>query len=242
MRQLLLPKSYKGERFLILNKEDSNYLSKVLRFKLNYKFKALDFNGKDYTLSIVKIEKNKVIVECENKLDPSLKETQPKILKYPKLSLAVATLKGKKLETIIKAATEIGINNIFIFEGINSVSKNNNKIEKFEKIRNEAIQQSGSRNITKIKYDKLENILNQKANFIALHQEMDLNCDFKNIKEQINPQIETIVFVGPEGGFDKKEIDLFIKNNVILTLLPTNILRSETACIYSISYLSSLLS
>ena len=37
------------------------------------------------------------------------------------------------------------------------------------------------------------------------------------------------IFIGPEGGFDKSEIDLAVKNNIFPVSLGKRILRTETA-------------
>ncbi len=42
------------------------------------------------------------------------------------------------------------------------------------------------------------------------------------------------LFVGPEGGWSEKEIELFKKNNFEFRSLGQNILRAETAAIISV--------
>jgi 16S rRNA (uracil1498-N3)-methyltransferase len=39
------------------------------------------------------------------------------------------------------------------------------------------------------------------------------------------------IFIGPEGGFSEKEIELFKKHNVKTISLGQNTLRAETACV-----------
>lgn len=244
MRQLLLPKDYNDEGILTLDKDTSSYLAKVLRLKIGDKFKGINRNGEDYTLTVKEINKKEVIVRCMKGYDSILKESQPNIITYPNLSLAIANLKGKKLDLVVREATEIGVNSIYIFEGKNSIStyKKDNKIERLEKIRDEAIQQCGSRNITKINQVKLVDILKLKANFIVLHQDLEETPLLKSVVSSLDKSLETIVFIGPEGGFDSLEIELFKNANSHFNLLPTNILRSETACIYALSCLQQELS
>lgn len=241
MRQFILPESYKGEKEIVLDKEDSNYLSKVLRLKINSKFKGLARNGEDYILEVKSIDKKNVVLTCTKGFDPLLKETQPIIKNYANLSLAVALLKGKKIDLIVKMATEIGVKNIYIFEADNSIAnlKSENKIERLLKIRDEAMQQSGSRCFTNIQFIDLKDILLKDSYFITLHQEGNKITTIDTLK--LKNDKETIVFVGPEGGFSDKEVNLFKDSKSLFTLLATNILRSETACIYSLSLLQSLL-
>ena len=37
------------------------------------------------------------------------------------------------------------------------------------------------------------------------------------------------IFIGPEGGFDEKEVELFLKENIKTVTLGSRILRTETA-------------
>jgi 16S rRNA (uracil1498-N3)-methyltransferase len=45
------------------------------------------------------------------------------------------------------------------------------------------------------------------------------------------------IIIGPEGGFDKKEIEYLQKKNVATFTLGNHILRAETAAITSVSQL-----
>jgi 16S rRNA (uracil1498-N3)-methyltransferase len=56
----------------------------------------------------------------------------------------------------------------------------------------------------------------------------------EEIKDKIKTgdQSNTIFFIGPEGGYSNKEIDIFNDNNFTFVKFHTNILRTETAAIY----------
>ena len=56
-----------------------------------------------------------------------------------------------------------------------------------------------------------------------------------------NPISEIAYIVGPEGGFEKKEVLYLVKKGAVPVNFGTNILRSETASIYFISILDYLL-
>ena len=67
----------------------------------------------------------------------------------------------------------------------------------------------------------------ENKNILSLLSE---NKDVKNIN----------VFIGPEGGFNKTEIDVAVKNNFKTVTLGKNILRVETAAIVAASILTSI--
>jgi 16S rRNA (uracil1498-N3)-methyltransferase len=48
------------------------------------------------------------------------------------------------------------------------------------------------------------------------------------------------IFIGPEGGFDKTEIDIALKNNFKTVTLGKNILRVETAAIVASSIITTM--
>jgi 16S rRNA (uracil1498-N3)-methyltransferase len=56
-----------------------------------------------------------------------------------------------------------------------------------------------------------------------------------------NPLLEIAYMVGPEGGFEKKEVLDLVKKGAVSINFGTNILRSETASIYFLSILDYLL-
>jgi 16S rRNA U1498 N3-methylase RsmE len=56
-----------------------------------------------------------------------------------------------------------------------------------------------------------------------------------------NPILEIAYIIGPEGGFEKKEVLNLLKKGAIPVNFGTNILRAETASIYFISILDYLL-
>jgi RsmE family RNA methyltransferase len=56
-----------------------------------------------------------------------------------------------------------------------------------------------------------------------------------------NPILEIAYMVGPEGGFEKKEVLDLVKKGAVSINFGTNILRSETASVYFLSILDYLL-
>ena len=76
----------------------------------------------------------------------------------------------------------------------------------------------------------LKDFLNQEFNgdlFIAHCEETDR----KSLKQQLKPNQNITILIGPEGDFSSKEIQLAIQNNFIPVTLGTTRLRTETAAI-----------
>ena len=70
---------------------------------------------------------------------------------------------------------------------------------------------------------------------IAYEKENEKNL----IKNSLLKSAQNIlVVIGPEGGFDEKEVEDFIKRGFISVSLGNSILRCETAPIYTASIIS----
>ena len=113
----------------------------------------------------------------------------------------------------------------------------NKKLERWNLIAKEACEQS-KRN-TKVVIDEpinLNDILKYKSELNLIAYE-DMSCEgSRHLFELLenNPSSITIV-VGPEGGFDSKEVDFLVQNDFISVSLGKRILRSETAPLYMLS-------
>lgn len=248
MRQYVLPKYFNGETILKLNKEDSLYFIKVLRLKINDKILARDQEGTPYQIIIKEISKNNCTCNVYKLKEDEEFETIDKLPskkeKYPKIHLFQCVCKGKKNETIIRMATEMGVSSITLLQSKYCISKKeNSNNQRFEKIVKEAIQQSGSSIITKfnntLSFDNFITSLNIPLFFF--HQE---DLDNKSLKEKLttyNSSSELGILIGPEGGLSKEECNKLIEKNCIPVTLKTNILRAETASIVAISSIHTLL-
>ncbi len=56
-----------------------------------------------------------------------------------------------------------------------------------------------------------------------------------------NKEDKVLLIVGPEGGFDNKELEYFKDNKVKFCSLGKNILRAETAAIMSVGLTTNIL-
>jgi 16S rRNA (uracil1498-N3)-methyltransferase len=106
--------------------------------------------------------------------------------------------------------------------------KKNLNLERLNLIAKEATEQSGRNfvpNISELK--NLSEILeNLKMSAVAFD-----GSGNKFSSSQIKSENELAIFVGPEGGFTEKEIELFKSKNIPIFSLGEFTLRAETASI-----------
>lgn len=117
------------------------------------------------------------------------------------------------------------------------------KKKRWQKIVEEAVQQSGSTRITKVGnpisiYD-VPSVGEKDCLGMFFHQERISNHTLHGVLAGKPTQISLIV--GPEGGLCEQEVKFLCENGFIPIYLKTNILRVETAVLYAISAVQTIL-
>lgn len=205
--------------FEINEKKFIHQLKKVLRKKIGEKVILLDGSGREGIGEIKNFEKNKMVVEI---LEIKENEREPKIF----VSLFCSILKKANFEFVVQKATEIGVKEIFPIICKNTV-KLGLKMERLKKIAKEAAEQSKRGvlpTISKpIDYLKaIERARNSELKILFDSSGRDFFKIFKKAKK-------ISIFVGPEGGWSKEEIELAKSKNFEIVNLGKLNLRAETA-------------
>jgi 16S rRNA (uracil1498-N3)-methyltransferase len=204
-------------------KEESRHIVKVLRKKEGDRLHITNGEGWLFNAEIVSPNTNKCLAKVVSKT------LQPK--RNYQLHLAVAPTKmNDRYEWFLEKATEIGIDTITPIICDHSERKII-KTERFEKILQSGMKQSLNCYLPKLNDAiTLKDFLNQEFTgdlFIAHCEETDR----KSLKQQLKPNHNITILIGPEGDFSTKEITLAIKNKFIPVTLGNTRLRTETAAI-----------
>ncbi len=216
----------RNDRF-VLQESDVHHILHVLRAKTGDKVVFCN-DDKQYLVSLV-IEPKKV----DYSLIEQLKDKRELNVD---LTLIVGLPRLEKFEWIIQKATELGVTRIVPFISKRSIIKldekrENSKIERWKSIAKEAAEQSRRCRIPKIEKVILEKEIKNylsKTNILAYEEskEYTLLDKIKGEKESLT------LLVGPEGGFDKSEVDYFLSLGFSSVSLGNRILRCETAAIF----------
>jgi len=145
----------------------------------------------------------------------------------PTLTIGCAIPKGDKPELVVQKLTELGINRIVLFETARSVvrwdaDRRSKQAERLHRIAREASMQSRRTYLPRLEFSTFERLIEQNGMAIAEPGGRD------PIDEAV-----TGVLVGPEGGFDRDELDFAVPK----VGLSRHILRVETAAIVAGSML-----
>lgn len=204
-------------------REESKHIIKVLRKNIGNTLHITNGKGWLFTAEITIPNINK----CTAKIVSKTLQQQ----KTYHLHLAVAPTKmNDRYEWFLEKATEIGIDSITPIICEHSERKVI-KPERFERILQSAMKQSLSCYLPKLNdIISFQDFINQdfKGNLFIAHCE---ETDKKSLKQQLKPNTDVTILIGPEGDFSVKEITKALENNFIPVTLGETRLRTETAAI-----------
>ena len=219
---------------------DVNHIKNVLRKNTSDKIIICDKDfGQDYLCEIINIGENvqcKIIEKLEENVESNIF-----------VSIFQGMPKADKMELIIQKSVELGVYDITPIEMKRCVVKikendRNKKIERWQKISEVAAKQSGRNYVPKI-----NNILNvnqiceEFENYdivlVAYENEKEntLKEQLKILNEKEVDNLKIAVVIGPEGGIDEKEINVFKEHGAKIVTLGKRILRTETVALNVLS-------
>ena len=211
------------------------------------------------------LAKKKIILQAAGDLTCSDSASQAApVLKKPKTEIYLFQFEAKppKMDLIVRQATECGVCGIIPVEGefcqkgsIESARKKSESgDERWQRIVTEARQQSGSPVETKI-FSSVSveaacafwsNLKAEHKEAVVLYERSDgtksIYNALKNADVIKKENAKIAVAVGAEGGISVQEISIMKASGFIPVHFDTNILRCETASLYGIAALQTVLS
>lgn len=219
--------------------DDVNHIKNVLRMKIDEELIVCDKEGQFYNCQIEKMTNQEIQTKIL-KVEKAETELPAKIYLFQGLP------KKDKMELIIQKAVELGAFEIIPVATKYCVvkldkKKESKKIERWQTISEAAAKQSGRGIIPKVR----EVMSFQEAIQMAKELEgalipYELASGMHASKEAIGQVCKgkTIgVFIGPEGGFSKEEVQRALEALVQPISLGKRILRTETAGLTALSLL-----
>ena len=176
-------------------------------------------------------------------------KAQAKLIEYVEGNLASyrtilvqSLLKGEKLEWVLQKATELNVDTIYLVPTANCVAKYDekklqSKVNRWEKIMLEAAQQCGRNHLpTLVVGETLLQALDIESEALKLvAYENEAGQTIKDVLKTLQSVTDVLICIGPEGGYQEKEINAIIKYGGKSVSLGNTILRAETAAIGSLA-------
>jgi len=251
---------------VLITGEDFNHLVKVLRARVGDTVEISDNETKRYNTVLAGIKKDQAVLQInrENKIIKRSRRISlfQCLLKKEAMEFAIqktAEIGVDKIIPVLSSRTVVEIGEKKIKDRISrwqqialSASKQCKRdfiCEITEPIDTASIDVAGF----DLFFLPVEDLyLDERAAFApeikdTLRSLKDIIKDLKDkeitpgFKDGPNPLSETAYIIGPEGGFEKKEVMELARKGAISINFGTNILRSETASVYFLSILDYLL-
>ena len=224
---------------------DVNHIKNVLRIRQGEEMLVSDGTGRDYLCQAEEIAGLEVTVR--------ILETEEEVRELPsRIWLFQGLPKSDKMEFIIQKAVELGAAGIVPVSTRNTVVKLDPKKEEAKVKRWQAIAESAAKQSKRSLVPRVSGIMTLKEAFDYVESqgfsvrlipyEHEAGMDgTKTELDAAGPGQDIAVFIGPEGGFDEREIELALSKGVRPISLGRRILRTETAGLALLSVLMMLL-
>lgn len=222
------------ENVINITGTDVNHITNVLRLKVNDKIQACNEETEDNYITEI-IETNKENIKCKI-LEKLINKAEAGI----DITIFQGLPKADKMELIIQKCTELGVKEITPVQMERSIVKLDSKseakkIERWQKIAEVASKQCERDRICKINnVVNIENICNMcsKYDIVLVPYENEENKSLKQeLKKLKSKNLKIAIVIGPEGGFEQKEIEQLKQNGGQIVTLGKRILRTETVAI-----------
>lgn len=211
---------------------DVNHIRNVLRMNPGDRIIANDRMGTDYYCVIESIVQEAVclVIESSKKSEAELKT---------KLYLFQSLPKKDKMEFIIQKAVELGVYEVVpmitkrCVVRLDDVNKQQKKTARWQAIAEAAAKQSARGIIPDVKMpmkfaDALRYANNLEYAIIPFEHAEGMDYS-REIMEKAAGCRSVGIFIGPEGGFEREEIELAKQAGMKVVSLGNRILRTETA-------------
>ncbi|MBW6457906.1 MAG: 16S rRNA (uracil(1498)-N(3))-methyltransferase [FCB group bacterium] len=220
--------SYRIEKDLVcLDRDEHHHLSRVLRKIAGDAVLVSDGKGMLYQTEILHVGQDETHCRITGTF-PLAGESANKV------SLAVGMIKTAHWEILLEKAVELGVYEIFPIITRYTV-KSGMKRERCEKIILSAVKQCGRSRIPELHeplpFSDLVRKKHKDPIYICDNQE-----DYPLLRTGGTPE-DCLVLVGPEGGFHPDEIRLARDAGARPVVLTNRRLRTETACMLTLSRL-----
>ncbi len=222
--------------FYLISGPDRNHIVKALRMNVGDRF-YVSCDGRSDLCELSEITETAVKADI---VEEGCNDTELPV----KIYLYQGLPKSDKMELIIQKAVELGVYAIIPTEMRNCVVKLENKKKKSKTVRWQAISEAAAKQskrniIPEVKDITCFNEVMKQARehdiFIVPYENENGMKSTAEVLSLIKKGMSVGILIGPEGGFDEKEIEQAISCGCKTVSLGKRILRTETAAITAVA-------
>ena len=242
MRHFFIEPSPGLNSLVAIRQPEAHHIKNVLRLKPGDRIRLFDGAGFEYEAVIRKMSATKVDVEILSKVRATLRSG-------PKIMVAQAFLKEKKMDDLVRKLCELGVAKWIPFFSRRSIPRPNasrlaGRRRRWQRIAAEALKQC-----RRVDLPEITEALSFEA-VLDVGKTCDLNIVFwENESSPINSGIgsnekppinKILLMLGPEGGFTHQEIQMAEHSGFVVAGLGPRILRAETATLAAVTLVQYL--
>lgn len=218
---------------------DVNHMKQVLRMRIGEEVMVSDGNNQSY-LCAVKAYEDGIAVLAVKEVKEADTELSSKIYLFQGLP------KQDKMELIIQKSVELGVHEVIPTVTRRAVvkldeKKAKRKAERWQEIAKSAAKQAGRAYIPQVKdvlsYREALAYAKDLDVLLIPYELSDGMRETKEIIQAITPGQSVGIFIGPEGGFEREEVEQAVEAGAKAITLGRRILRTETAGLTTLSVL-----
>jgi 16S rRNA (uracil1498-N3)-methyltransferase len=219
---------------ITLDEDESHHARRVLRLEPGALVVCFDGGGASWRARIVRYEARRAILDVVEPL-PAEPESRPR------LCLAIALLKGEKMDLVVQKATELGVSRLVplvtdFSEVRSDVSK---RLTRWRRVALESAKQCERNQLPDIGPPvSLKSALDDLAETGVAFVERDgdsLHSFVESFADRAPSALTA--FIGPEGGWSGSERTAIRSAGVASLSLGRHVLRAETAAIAALAIL-----
>ena len=218
---------------------DVNHLKNVLRVKSGDKVEICNLcNQQNYNCQIKEINREYINTKILEKMS-EIAESNVKVTIFQGIP------KAEKMEWVIQKAVELGVYDIVPVEMKRCVVKLKEKVldkklQRWQKISEVAAKQCGRNLIPKIHpvitSKDIANQINQyDVILVAYEDEKHITLKQELLKLKQKDDIKIGIIIGPEGGLESKDVEMWREKGAKIITLGRRILRTETVALQCLS-------
>jgi len=209
--------------------KDLNHAKRVLRLKAGDEIAVADGLGQAWCGRITFSSSKKVMVYLDREL--------PAAESPLNITLFQSLVKGDKMDLIVRQAVELGVSRLVPVVTGRSIpqragQQDEKRVLRWRSIIRSAAAQCRRAFLTQIEpVSELKSVLPRFGSCMTLVPwESERTVPLRQLLKQPCPNDRAVfLLIGPEGGFDRAEIEALINSGAVTVHLGPRILRSETA-------------
>ncbi len=233
MARFFLPSDQWGEA-ACLSGDEAKHLSQVLRIRVGEEVVVFDGKGRQAVAKVHNVARDRVSLDLG---PPSMSpRTGPKVL------LALAIPKGKRMDLVVQKAVELGVSVIQPLVTRNTVVQpGDGKADKWRRAALEACKQSGFDFLPEVEEPAefqrwLGSIGSNPADELRLIASLAAGArPMREVLRGSAAPATVVVLVGPEGDFTSSETEAALEASFHPITLGATVLRAETASLFCLS-------